>query len=180
MRTYVHRVAVAVAMVLVIAACGGGDDDADGAGDEGGNTPTTTQRARDNDATVVPTSIPDILGLSDECEGLANVMLGVIQAFAGAVEGTDTLFAAGIDSLPSELEDDIAVLRSAVTEFAAAMDEIGVNPFTDPNAFAEMTPEQIEQFEKLTGLFDSDEVDQAFENIEEYGERECNEFNIGR
>lgn len=179
MRTYMQRLAATLAMVLVLTACGGGDDGANGGGDEGTNTPGTTERAQDNDATIVPTSIPDILGLSDECEGLANVMLGVIQAFAGAVEGTDTLFAAGIDSLPGELEGDIAVLRRAVTEFAAAMDEMGVNPFTDPNAFAEMTPEQIEQFEQVTALFDSDEVDQAFENIEEYGERECNEFNVG-
>lgn len=178
MRTHLQRLAAVLAVVLVLAACGGGDDGG-GDGDDGANTPVTTERAQNDDATIVPTSIPDILGLSDECEGLANVMLGVIQAFAGAVEGTDTLFTAGIDSLPSELEGDIAVLRRAVTEFAAAMDEMGVNPFTDPNAFAEMTPEQIEQFEQATQLFDNDEVDQAFESIEEYGERECNEFNLG-
>jgi len=180
MRTYLQRLAATLAMVLVLAACGGADEGADGSGDDGANTPGTAERAQDNDATIVPTSIPDILGLSDECEGLANVMLGVIQAFGGALEGTDNLFAAGIDSLPGELGGDIAVLRRAVTEFAAAMDEMGVNPFTDPNAFAQMSPEQIAQFEQVTEVFDNDEVDQAFENIEEYGERECNEFNVGR
>ena len=182
MNNNVRRIAtVAVALLLVLAACGGDDEGVGGGGDgDGNNTPTVTERSGNGDATIVPTSFPDVFGLSDECEGLANVMLGVIQAFAGALEGTDQLFAAGTESLPSELEGDIAVLRRAVTEFAAAMDEIGVNPFTDPNAFATMTPEQMEQFEQVTELFDNPEVDQAFESIEEYGERECNEFNIGR
>ena len=98
MRTTMHRAAiVGVALTLVLAACGGGDNDAgDGDDGDGANTPAPTQQPADNDATIVPTSIPDIFGLSDECEGLANVMLGVVQAFAGAVEGTDQLFDAGV------------------------------------------------------------------------------------
>ena len=172
-------------LLLIVSACGGGDEAAtDASGGDSTVAPPTTQTTTTASPppapTLVPSSIPNFGGLSAECEGLANVMLGIVQVFAGSIEGSDQLFAAGIGSLPDEIRSDIELLEVAVTEFAAGIEELGINPFLDPQAFAQLTPEQLTQFEEVAAVFNDDEVDAAFANVEDYGARECDSFGVNR
>lgn len=171
---FTRAVFVSLAVMLVVSACGGGDDDA-GGGDEGGGVTTTAASS----ATVLPTAIPNIPGLSDECQALLNVVAATTQAFTGTAENIDETFSAAQSGVPSELRDDVDVLREAVHLFVDAMNELGMNPFEDPAAFANLTPEQIEVFEEMSGVMDNSEVDSAFDNIAEWGERECDQFAPG-
>ena len=172
-RRFSRLVIVGTAMVLVVAACGGGDDDSAGGDGDNDGTPGSTA------ATVVPTALPNIPGLSDECTALANMMLAATQAFTGLSDNTDEMFAAAEAGVPSELRGDFEIVKGAVERFGAAMEELGVNPFQDPTAFASLTPEQIAQLEEASDLLDSEPVDAAFDRISEWGARECDDFAPG-
>ncbi|MCP3974071.1 MAG: YebC/PmpR family DNA-binding transcriptional regulator [bacterium] len=166
-------VIVSMALTLIVAACGGGDDET--AGDNDGGDGTTGSTA----ATVVPTALPNIPGLSDECRALANMMLAATQAFTGINENVDEMFAAAEAGVPDDLRDDVAIVKKAVESFGAALEELGVNPFQDPTAFANLTEEQIEQLEAASDLLDGEDVNNAFDEISDWGERECDEFAPG-
>ncbi len=168
-------ISVGMVLMLLVAACGGGDDESAGenGGDNGGDNGGTTA------ATVVPTALPNIPGFSDECQALANIMLATTQAFTGLSENIDAAFSAAADGIPNELRGDVDVIKAAVERFGGAMDELGVNPFQDPTAFANLTPEQIETLEEASDLLDSPDVNAAFDRISDWGESECDDFDPG-
>ena len=167
--------AVLLALALIGAACSGDSvDDAiqeeaqnqgTGGGDGGGGD------GGDDDGTIPNTAIGDIPGVSDECEALANLVLGFSQLVVGG--DASQILAAAQSGLPSSLDDEIAIIMEAADQYA---DALGGIDLTDPNAFATLSPEELAQLEEASQAIDTDAFNNAFEAVSTYAEAECAQF----
>jgi hypothetical protein len=178
--------AVLAALMLVLAACGdsgeesssdpfGGGGESSSDEDPFGGSSDDLPSADDLEDFADLTDIPDVLGLSDECEALAEVFLGMSQIFLGNTGSADELFANAAGALPGALEDDIETIRDAVGAYGEALEDAGVD-FNDPNAFASLTPAQQGALADASEVLDTDAVNDAFDNLDAYGQAECDTF----
>jgi len=167
-----RRTSLIMVVVLVAAACGGGGSDIE----EQLSTASSVPGGDTNSTVVLPTAIPNIPGLSNECQGLINLMLGFTQAFTGGPGTADQLFATAAADVPAQLKGEVETITTAVTQYGAALEGLGIESLLDPNAFANLTPQQMEQLEAASDLIDTDEVNDAFDAISVYAEVECASF----
>ncbi|MDG2113025.1 MAG: hypothetical protein P8N02_10475, partial [Actinomycetota bacterium] len=82
---------------------------------------------------------------------------------------------AGLSSfsgLPSDLQDDAAVVLNTLNEFYVAMDDLGLD-LADSEAFASMTPQQAAAFSEIGEKLDTVEFSEASENLSAYADAEC-------
>jgi len=152
-----------VVVAVVLGACGGGSDQAGG----------TTQ------ATSAPTEAPPTVpangpSLGDECQRLADFMLGIAEIFAGDSSAIEQLFATVSPNLPGELADEVETIRSAILQWDAALGEMAVD-LSDAEAVATLTPKQLEQVDQAYSSLQLGTND-AMDAIGAYGEAECAEF----
>ena len=168
-----HRVITCmVALVMVLQACGG-DSGVDG--DTSSQTIGTTQAGSQVTSAVLPTALPNVPGISEECQGIANLMLGIAQIFTGNMSAIEQLFAAASQDLPSALASEIDLIKGAALQYQAALEEAGLD-LSNPTALASLTPEQIEQLDAAFEPLQSPAVSDAFDAVGEYGEVECADF----
>ncbi len=120
-------------------------------------------------------SIPDvgnIPGVSNECEALLNLSIGVSQLVLGTSNAQEIIEAAKGD-FPGELGDDIQAIAEAVGQYESALGDLQIDLVNNPLAFAALTPAQLTQLEAAGAALSTTRVDQAFENIPNYAEKEC-------
>lgn len=156
---------VFVVLALVAAGCGGADEADDG-------------RVTTTEGFGTPTTVGNIPGMSAECESLTNLSIAMTSIFTGTPEEVDRLLA-GVDNVPGELADDVAVLQTAIRGLAQAWAEVGVNPLSDPTALSEMSDADRERIEGVMEQFSDDATNDAFDRIGEYAVDACFPAGIG-
>ncbi len=167
-----------VVIALVAGACGGGSDAGDQLSDQTSSTTQASSQVTTAPTGVLPTALPDVPGLSSECQGLANLVLGMTQVFAGDTSAVDGLFATASENLPRELSGEVELIKGAVLQYQAALEETGID-LSDPTSFATLTPEQVEALDAAYAPLQSTAVSDAFDAVGAYGEVECAEFAPG-
>lgn len=146
----------------VLAACGGdsGGDTADQVDSGDGQTDGTS------DGGGVASTIGDVLGISEECESLVNLLSVTGQILGGQIpadaarETIDTFIAA----VPSEIEADAKVFADAYMDWVTLLGKYNSDltaAFTDPEAAA------------ISERLNDAETSGAFERINEYAATEC-------
>ncbi len=177
-------VALVTALLLVVTACGdSGEGNGSDDGDDTSVTSTTSGGGGGDDGDGRDTlgtvgTIGNIPGISGECEAVAEVFLGVSQLLIGGRGAAGELFASAADRVPSDLRDDIGIIAKAAEEYADLLAEFDIDLLADPTAFAQLTPEQQQQFAAASEVFSNPEVDEAFANLEAWGEQECGDFDL--
>ena len=163
--------ALILALTLIAAACSTDtvDEPTNVESDGGGDSETA------NTAVTLPDSIPDLPGLSGECEALAGFFLGIAQLIIGDVDDGSSLLDSSKSELPGSLQDDVDVVAEAADAYRAVFQELGVD-FSDPASLANLTPAQLEQMNQAAEGLSSPEVEGALDNIEAYGLDACDNF----
>ena len=164
-----HRVRLIVVIAvlgLVFAACG----DSGLPSDE--PTSTTGAGLLGGSDDTIPVTVADVLGLSDECEAIANLFLAMVSVFSG---GNPAASLSAIDGLPGNLQDDAEVMINAFNAYSEGLQNLGVD-LSDPTSLASLTEAQQAEFQALSELVDTEEFNQASENLGAYGEAECADF----
>lgn len=172
--------ALALAAVLGISAAGCGDDgeeaDATGTGTATGVEDEQTTTTTDPDEVDDLSEIPGFEGLSEDCQVFAQVSLAFGAAFTGAFGGGDdgdfddvaAELEQFVDDVPEEVRDDVAVIARAFEEYATAIEDIDL---TDQEAMAD--PEVLAQVTEAAAVFESPEVQEASDNLDEYANENC-------
>ena len=181
--TMMKMIALLAVLLLVGAACGdsgGNGNDPFGIGTATTSDPGTSPGGGDTggDNATVPTLgtlLEGIPGLNNECLAVANVFLAMGQVIATGGAGSDALLAEAAAGIPAELQDDLAVIATALAAYSNALEDAGID-LTDPGAFGNLTEAQINQLNAIDEIIDSDEVNQAFDNFEAYGDAQCADF----
>ena len=165
-------IAVALfALVLVSAGCGG-DDEA--ASDTTTLADTTTDETTTEDTTTdeETTDDSDLLGVfaDADCLALVAAVASFGQALTGAGGSSDETSAAFeelADKVPDEIEADVKVLADAYTDYAAELEDIGIEAGQTPNA------EQIQQLQAALASFNQEGVAEASERLSAWSQTNC-------
>ena len=163
------------ALVLVSAGCGG--DDEESASDTTELSDTTTDETTTDDDTDETTTDDettdddDLSGVfeNEDCLALVAAVSSFAQAFGGqgVSEETQEAFAELAEEVPDEIEDDVAILADAYTEYAAELEDIGLEPGETPNA------EQLQQMQAALQSFGDEDVAAASERISAWAQTNC-------
>jgi hypothetical protein len=169
--------ALFIAFALLLAACGddggsssqdtasqetdGGDDSQDAAGD-GGDVPQS-----DLEGYFTGDCAEAVQAFS---AALASAGAAFIPGGDATAEDTADQLDAMAEAAPAEVSDDFAVLADVYAQFAQALADAGLD-FNDPSSFQD--PDAIAALESLDEVFDSDELEQASENIEAWFAANC-------
>lgn len=161
-------------IALVLAACGGsGTPDADdlGTDDQTTTTTATTASVEDDDETGndTTTGLP-----SGQCISLSMALsqaagLGMLGQGGEPGDAADSLMALA-EAAPAELADDFEVMAAAFAEFAATLEDAGVD-FNDPATLS--SSEGQAAIIAAGEAFSSPEVQEASENMSAYLEEVC-------
>ena len=190
MKRLLRMLTMVSAMALMAVACGSTDSQSESAtlsnteaGEESGDGDDSSEGEEGGDDTVfdsddieLPTDVGDIPGLSDECEAIANVFLSMSTAFLGG--GAIDADLSSFDKLPGELQDDAATVVSALNKLYAGLESLGVD-LSDPTALASLTADQAATFAQIGEGLDTAEFDEASENLSNYAEAECDQYDLG-
>jgi hypothetical protein len=173
-KAYLRFLAIIAVFALVAAGCGdSGSSPFDtataatspsGLGDEGGGLFSSDE--------TIPVTVGNVPGLSDECEALLNVFLGIGSAFLGGYSGPSL---DALSGLPGDLRNDAATLIDALQAYSDGLAELGID-MNDPNSFATLTEAQQQAFAELGEEIDSDEFNAAADRLSAYGEAQCADF----
>ena len=179
-------------IALVVGSCGGDSDAEDqssgqSGGTTGDSTPVTTApttqvttapstqvtTAPSTQVTTAPTGArPSESGSGDECQDLADFMLGIFEVFTGDTSAIDQLFATA--NIPGELGGDVEIIESAVLQWDSDLKAVGAD-LSDAGAVASLTPTQLEQVDEAYSALQLATVD-ALDTVGAYGETECAGF----
>ncbi len=180
MKSYLRYLAVFAVFAVAVAACGSdgdspfapGGSDSVASGDDGGGD-------GDGDVNVedlleeLPEEIGDIPGVSDECQALLSLFLSIGNAFfGGEVASIDS---SALSGLPGDVQEDAQFLADTLSEFSDAIAAMGID-FADPESLATLSAEQQQELTALTESLDTDEFNAAADNLEAYGDQECDQF----
>lgn len=165
----VMRLSVLV-LTLIAAACGTDPVDDTTKGEGGGGNGGTT-----NAVPTLPGSIPDLPGLSNECEALAGFFLGVAQLNLGDVANGSSLLDSSTSDMPGSLQDDVDLVAAAASAYGLVFEQLGID-LNDPQSLANTTQEQQDQLNQAAEGMSAPEVEQALDNILAYGVAECDNF----
>ncbi len=140
----------------------------------------TTSERSDTDATLG--TIPDIPGIDDDCLAMAQ-LFGSLGAASLLITGqtefdqaeAQAQFEAARRALPDALQGDIDTVNDAMNAYFQALADLDID-FSDPQAFADASPEDFAALEEVGRLFDTPEVDAAFDNLSAYAEDQCPDF----
>lgn len=173
-----RSITVFIALVLALQGCGGSDGDADSpapatttpAGTVG---PSTTGSSIDFDdgSDMSPLNCPELLNWAMDSVSAASAAFSGGSS-AGGVEFTADYFQEFADRAPAEIRSDMQLFADAFGEFWETLEDLGFD-YTDPQSMASMDQATIAELESAAALLDTDEVQQAADNIAAFFEREC-------
>jgi hypothetical protein len=166
-----HVCATLLVSVLLLAACGGEDVVTT---ETGGSVPELPDTADVEDTTR---SAPDVGFLGDECtEALAafsSVQVATSESTAAAVSGSAD-FAQIEDDLeelaaaaPAEIRSAFETYAEVLSEYLRELAAVGLEPGSVP------TQEQLERLQTLSGNLDTDDLQDAAQEIEAYFSERC-------
>ena len=170
-------IAVALtAFVLVSAGCGGDDEAAsdtttltDTTTDETTTDETTTDETTTDDTTTGDTDLSGAFA-DEDCLAMIAAVTSLSQAIAGASGSSDETSAA-FDELaskvPDEIEADVKVLAAAYTDYAAELEDIGIEAGQTPSA------EQLQQLQAALASFNQEGVAEASQRVSAWAETNC-------
>jgi hypothetical protein len=159
-----------LALALVAAGCGGGDDESSASGD------TTVEETTTSDTTTTEddgsgTSGEDFDFADEDCQALLGVGATIAAAFSAA--GGDTgdanteELAELADRVPDEIRADVQTLADAFGEYAAKLQEIGIDAGATPTA------EQVQELQAAIASLDQAELTAASERLEAWAQDNC-------
>ncbi len=177
MRWLTILVVAVTALALVAAGCGGDDETAsdtteltDTLTDETttDDDETTTDDDTDDTTTDDDTDLSGVLE-DEDCLALVAAVSSFAQAFGGqgVTDETEEAFADLADKVPDEIEEDVAVLADAYTEYAAELEDIGLEPGETPDA------EQLQQMQAALASFGDEGVAEASQRISAWAQTNC-------
>jgi hypothetical protein len=179
MRWTMFAVLVA-ALALVGAGCGGGDDEGAGDTDTAVVTDTATEDTTTEDTTTEDTTTEDTETdtggsgslASGDCAELIGASAALSEAFGAAGTSGDlgdagTAFDSLADRVPDEIRDDFQVLADAYSEYADAIQDIGLEAGETPSA------EQIGELTQALSAIDTQGVSEASTNISTWASANC-------
>ncbi len=160
-------------LVVAAAGCGGGDDESSASGDttttETVTEDTTTDETTTDDGSTDEPDISDVLG-DEDCLALAGVGATIAQAYSGAAgssdEGTAELNAL-VEKVPDEIKADVQVIAQWYADYAAKIEDIGIDPGSTPSA------EQLAALQAALISFDQAELTAASERLSAWAEANC-------
>lgn len=152
-------------VALLAPACGGSDSE-----DE--STPSARATERESDESPQTGAIADA-----DCLEYANSFAGFSpdpnQPLSSSSFTKIADFMEGVaDKVPNEVSDDFRTLGNAYRNFA---DGAGDLDFSNPEAIANITPEQLKRMEESLAKLDTEEVRTAAANIEKFVQEHCPE-----
>jgi len=161
-----------VVLALVVAACG--DDDLVGDVAQDGDGPFGNGVVTDDggdlgDLGGVTPGVGNIPGLSDACQAYVNLSFAMTGAFSGNFSGIDDSI---ISDLPPGAQADGAIIVDALRRFSDGLQAAGID-LSDPTNFATLTPAQMEEFQALGDTVFTDEVDAAFDRLDDSISADC-------
>lgn len=169
-RLTIAVVFVVLALAFVGAGCGGGDDSS-GATDTTLTETTATEETTTEGTTTEETTTDTSGGLaSGDCAELVNASAELAQAFAAAGATGDSGGASDFFDqfeAPDEIREDFQVLATAYAEYAAALQDIGLESGQTP------TPDQLQQFQQALASIDQPAVAAASERISTWVNTNC-------
>lgn len=185
MTRHLRYLALVAAIAVALAACGNGDDSpfAPGASDSASSSDGDASGGDGSgDVDVgdlldeLPDEVGDLPGVSGECEALLSLFLSIGNAFfGGEVASIDDSALAG---LPGDVQADAQLLAETLSEFSDAIAGMGID-FADPESLATLSAEQQQELASLTESLDTEQFNAAADNLEAYGEQQCEEFSPG-
>jgi hypothetical protein len=167
--------------LAVIAACSPSEGEEDGAQTTIGSSGTTVGESQTPDDTQAPDEQdPDDFDFTGECLGAAQAMAAAINSYAMSFAGTtgggfdadEAEQVAGqlqamADAAPDEIKADLEVIGEALSDYFAAIAEIGLQPGGVP------TEQQIQELTALQETFDQEAFDQASNNVQAWFDANC-------
>ncbi|CAN5647897.1 hypothetical protein BH20ACT14_BH20ACT14_07470 [soil metagenome] len=166
-----------LALVLVVSGCGGGDDEA--ASDTPTLTDTTTDETTTDDTTTDETTTDeettddtDLSGVfaDEDCRALVAAVASFGQAFAdpsGSSDENSAEFEELAGKVPEEIEADVKVLADAYSDYAAELQDIGIDAGQTPSA------EQVQQLQAALASFNQQGVAEASERLSAWAQTNC-------
>ncbi len=161
-------------LLAALAGCSSEDSGTDESTDESAESSTTetTEDSSSDDSS----DDGDTTGIAniDDCIEAGQVYASVIAApfaFLGGAASEEQIaeWESQVeefkDKVPSELEDDYNTLRDAYDQFAQAIEGLSLADLVNPST--------QDALQEATDLIDSDEVQAAQENLEEYYQSNC-------
>jgi hypothetical protein len=161
-----------LALALVAAGCGGGDDESS-ASDDTTIEETTTLEETTDDTTTDDATTDDDVDLSgvladEDCRELANIGVTFGQAIAGATDAEAAeAFQDLVDDVPDEIEADVQVLADWFAEYAATLQDIGIEAGQTPSA------QQLAELQAAFASLDQENVSAASERLGAWAEANC-------
>jgi hypothetical protein len=171
-------VLAALVLAFVGAGCGGGDDES-AASDETTIEETLTEDTTTDETTTDETTTDeettddtDLSGVfaDEDCLAMVAAVASFSQAFAGASGSSDETSAAFeelADKVPDEIQADVQVLANAYSDYAAELQDIGIEAGETPSAA------QIQQLQAALASFDQQGVPEASERLSAWAQTNC-------
>ena len=159
-----------LAVALVAVGCGGDDESAS---DETTiEETTTTEETTTSEETTDETTDTDLSGIlaDEDCVALAGAGAAFAQVFAGGGATTEESSAALqelVDKVPDEIEADVRILADAFAQYAAELQDIGLEAGATPTA------EQLQELQAALASIDQENVTAASERLEAWATENC-------
>ena len=158
---------VVLALALVAAGCGGSDDESSAADETTIEETTTTDDETTSEDSTTDDDLAGILG-DEDCLQLASIGATFAQAITGATdEEAVEAFQELADEVPDEIQADVQVLADWFADYAAELEDIGLEPGSIPTA------EQAAQLQAALAGTNQEEVSAASERIGTWANENC-------
>ena len=159
------------AFALVGAGCGGDDEESASDATELTDTlmdETTTDDDTDETTTDDDTDLSGVFE-DEDCLALVAAVSSFAQAFGGqgVTDETEEAFAELAEKVPDEIEADVQVLAAAYTDFAAELEDIGLESGETPDA------EQLQEMQAALASFGDEGVTEASERVSGWAQTNC-------
>jgi ABC-type glycerol-3-phosphate transport system substrate-binding protein len=156
-----------LAFALVAAGCGGSDDESSASADTTveETTTDTTDEATTEDDDADTTGEFDFA--DEDCQALLGVGASIAAAFSGTGGGDTEELAELAEKVPDEIKADVQILADAFGEYAAKLQDIGVEAGETPSA------DQVQEIQAAIASLDQQELTAASERIEAWAQENC-------
>jgi ABC-type glycerol-3-phosphate transport system substrate-binding protein len=159
-----------LALALVAAGCGGGDDDSSASGDTTVEETTTDTTTTDTTTTDDGTGTTGEFDFADEdCQALLGVGATIAAAFSATGGGdADTEELSELaGKVPDEIQADVQTLADAFGEYAAKLQDIGIEAGATPS------PEQVQELQAAIASLDQQELTAASQRVQAWATENC-------
>ena len=158
-----------LALALVAAGCGG-DDESSASGDTTVEETTTTDTTTEETTTEDDGSASGDFDFADEdCQALLGVGATIAAAFsaAGGSEASTDELQELAGKVPDEIKADVETLAAAFSEYAAKLQDVGIEAGATPTA------EQVQELQAAVASLDQEELTAASQRIETWATENC-------